>query len=50
MGASDVERWRRIDWRAVTPFENAAMMPVRTRDVGEFSVDRAIDTARKVAT
>jgi lipoate-protein ligase A len=33
MGGSIVERWRTIDCGAVTPFENAAMMPVLSRNV-----------------
>ena len=33
MGGSTVERWRSIDCGAVTPFENAAMMPVLSRNV-----------------
>ena len=33
MGGSIVERWRIIDCGAVTPFENAAMMPVLSRNV-----------------
>jgi lipoate---protein ligase len=33
MGGDDVERWRSIDCGAVTPFENAAMMPVVSRNV-----------------
>jgi lipoate-protein ligase A len=33
MGGSDPERWRRIDCGAVTPYENAAMMPVLSRNV-----------------
>jgi lipoate-protein ligase A len=33
VGATTVERWRSIDCGAVTPFENAAIMPVLSRNV-----------------
>jgi lipoate-protein ligase A len=33
MGGAVAERWRRIDCGAVTPFENAAIMPVLSRNV-----------------
>jgi lipoate---protein ligase len=33
MGGADRERWRSIDCGAVTPYENAAVMPVLSRNV-----------------